>query len=80
MRRWGAALFAWSAVALVVASCEAPVGEPRTQLVVVVDTDAIVQGLVLDDPTLSGAGFLKRVPGGWIGAADPRRDGVALGR
>lgn len=58
MRRWGAALFAWSAVALVVASCEAPVGEPRTQLVVVVDTDAIVQGLVLDDPTLSGAGAI----------------------
>lgn len=32
------------------------------------------------EPTVSGAGFLKRVPGGWIGAADPRRDGVALGR
>jgi gamma-glutamyltranspeptidase/glutathione hydrolase len=28
---------------------------------------------------LSGLGFLKRVPGGWIGAADPRRDGAALG-
>ena len=27
----------------------------------------------------SGLGFAKRVPGGWIGAADPRRDGVALG-
>lgn len=30
-------------------------------------------------PLLSGLGFVKRVPGGWIGAADPRRDGVALG-
>jgi gamma-glutamyltranspeptidase/glutathione hydrolase len=28
---------------------------------------------------LSGLGFLKREGGGWIGAADPRRDGVALG-
>jgi gamma-glutamyltranspeptidase/glutathione hydrolase len=28
---------------------------------------------------LSGLGFLKRDGGGWIGAADPRRDGVALG-
>ena len=35
---------------------------------------------VVVEPTVSGAGFLKRVPGGWIGAADPRRDGVALGR
>jgi gamma-glutamyltranspeptidase/glutathione hydrolase len=26
---------------------------------------------------LSGLAFLKRTPGGWIGAADPRRDGVA---
>ncbi len=32
------------------------------------------------EPTLSGAGFVKRVAGGWIGAADPRRDGVALGQ
>jgi len=24
-------------------------------------------------------GFLKRSAGGWIGAADPRRDGAALG-
>ncbi len=30
-------------------------------------------------PTRSGAGFLRRVEGGWLGAADPRRDGVALG-
>ena len=30
-------------------------------------------------PLLSGLGFLKRAPGGWIGAADPRRDGVAMG-
>jgi gamma-glutamyltranspeptidase / glutathione hydrolase len=35
---------------------------------------------VVVEPTLSGAGFLKRAPGGWIGAADPRRDGLALGR
>jgi gamma-glutamyltranspeptidase/glutathione hydrolase len=26
---------------------------------------------------VSGLGFLKRTPKGWIGAADPRRDGVA---
>ena len=31
-------------------------------------------------PLLSGLGFLKRNPDGWIGAADPRRDGVAMGR
>ena len=30
-------------------------------------------------PLLSGLGFAKRVPGGWVGAADPRRDGTALG-
>jgi gamma-glutamyltranspeptidase/glutathione hydrolase len=30
-------------------------------------------------PLLSGLGFLKRTPEGWIGAADPRRDGEALG-
>lgn len=30
-------------------------------------------------PLVSGLGFLKRTPQGWIGAADPRRDGVALG-
>ncbi|MBK8325464.1 MAG: gamma-glutamyltransferase family protein [Betaproteobacteria bacterium] len=30
-------------------------------------------------PLLSGLGFLKRTPEGWIGAADPRRDGVAMG-
>lgn len=35
---------------------------------------------VVVEPTVSGAGFIKRVGGGWIGAADPRRDGVALGR
>lgn len=31
-------------------------------------------------PLPSGAGFLRRVDGGWLGAADPRRDGVALGQ
>lgn len=30
-------------------------------------------------PMNSGLGFLKRSAGGWIGAADPRRDGAALG-
>ena len=30
-------------------------------------------------PLLSGLGFLKRTPEGWIGAADPRRDGEAMG-
>lgn len=30
-------------------------------------------------PLVSGLGFLKRTPAGWIGAADPRRDGVAMG-
>ncbi|MCA0244033.1 MAG: gamma-glutamyltransferase [Proteobacteria bacterium] len=33
------------------------------------------------EPLPSGAGFLRRVEGGgWLGAADPRRDGVALGQ
>ncbi len=36
------------------------------------------------EPLPSGAGFLRRVDGsrggGWLGAADPRRDGVALGQ
>ena len=31
-------------------------------------------------PMTSGLGFLMRREGGWPGAADPRRDGVALGR
>ena len=31
-------------------------------------------------PMTSGLGFLKRQGDGWLGAADPRRDGVALGR
>ncbi|MFH1603310.1 MAG: gamma-glutamyltransferase, partial [Pseudomonadota bacterium] len=31
-------------------------------------------------PMLSGLGFLMRRGQGWIGAADPRRDGVAEGR
>ncbi|MFN0183247.1 MAG: gamma-glutamyltransferase family protein [Aquabacterium sp.] len=34
---------------------------------------------VVVEPIASGAGFIKRVPGGWLGAADPRRDGLALG-
>jgi gamma-glutamyltranspeptidase/glutathione hydrolase len=35
---------------------------------------------VVVEATTSGAGFLKRSGSGWIGAADPRRDGAALGR
>ena len=35
---------------------------------------------VVVESTRSGAGFIQRVPGGWLGAADPRRDGVALGQ
>jgi gamma-glutamyltranspeptidase / glutathione hydrolase len=31
-------------------------------------------------PMTSGLGFLKRQGDAWLGAADPRRDGVALGR
>jgi gamma-glutamyltranspeptidase/glutathione hydrolase len=31
-------------------------------------------------PMISGLGFLMRRDGGWLGAADPRRDGVAEGR
>ncbi len=31
-------------------------------------------------PLVSGLGFLKRTREGWTGAADPRRDGAALGR
>jgi gamma-glutamyltranspeptidase/glutathione hydrolase len=31
-------------------------------------------------PMLSGLGFLMKRDLGWIGAADPRRDGVALGQ
>lgn len=32
------------------------------------------------DTTVSGAAFQQRVVGGWLGAAEPRRDGVALGQ
>jgi len=31
-------------------------------------------------PMISGLGFLMRHDGGWLGAADPRRDGIAQGR
>jgi Gamma-glutamyltranspeptidase len=30
-------------------------------------------------PMMSGLGFVKRTSVGWIGAADPRRDGASLG-
>ena len=32
---------------------------------------------VVEEPLLSGAGYIKRANGGWIGAADPRRGGNA---
>jgi gamma-glutamyltranspeptidase / glutathione hydrolase len=32
---------------------------------------------VMEGPLLSGAGYIKRMNGGWIGAADPRRGGNA---
>ena len=59
---------------------------PRVQLEADTPKAALAAALkarghdVVVEPTFSGAGFIKRVPGGWIGAADPRRDGVALGR
>jgi gamma-glutamyltranspeptidase / glutathione hydrolase len=34
---------------------------------------------VVKEPTVSGQGYLRRQGAGWLGAADPRRDGVALG-
>ncbi len=59
---------------------------PRVQLEADTPRAALAAALrargheVFVEPTVSGAGFVKRVPGGWIGAADPRRDGLALGR
>ncbi|MBK7262128.1 MAG: gamma-glutamyltransferase family protein [Rubrivivax sp.] len=59
---------------------------PRVQLEAGTARAALADGLralghdVVVQPLPSGAGFLQRVPGGWIGAADPRRDGVALGQ
>ena len=35
---------------------------------------------VVVEPTVSGAAFLRRHGDGWIGGADPRRDGSASGR
>lgn len=35
---------------------------------------------VEEAPLVSGLGFLKRTREGWTGAADPRRDGAAMGR
>jgi gamma-glutamyltranspeptidase/glutathione hydrolase len=36
------------------------------------------KGHALEEAALiSGAGFIRRTPQGWIGAADPRRDGTA---
>lgn len=57
-RRWGAAAVG---LGLAVGSCDTPTGESRPQLVVVVDTDAVVQGLVLADPTLNGAASIDTV-------------------
>ena len=59
---------------------------PRVQLEADTPRAALAAALrargheVVVEPTVSGAGFIKRVSGGWIGAADPRRDGLALGR
>lgn len=58
---------------------------PRVQLEAGTPRAALAEALrargheVTIDPLPSGAAFLKRVDGGWLGAADPRRDGVALG-
>jgi formylglycine-generating enzyme required for sulfatase activity len=43
-----------------VAACD-PVAPPRPQLLVVVDTDAVVQGLVADSPSISGAAAIDTV-------------------
>lgn len=59
---------------------------PRVQLEAGTARAGLATGLralghdVVVEATVSGAGFIRRVPGGWVGAADPRRDGVALGR
>jgi gamma-glutamyltranspeptidase/glutathione hydrolase len=34
---------------------------------------------VAEEPIPTGHAFLRRTPSGWEGAADPRRDGAALG-
>ncbi len=34
---------------------------------------------VAAEPISTGLAFIHRTPNGWVGAADPRRDGVALG-
>jgi gamma-glutamyltranspeptidase/glutathione hydrolase len=39
------------------------------------------RGHVVEEvPLVSGLGFLKRTREGWIGAADPRRDGASMGQ
>ena len=39
------------------------------------------RGHVVEEvPLVSGLGFLKRTRDGWIGAADPRRDGASMGQ
>lgn len=59
---------------------------PRVQLEAGTPRAALAEALrargheVTVDPLPSGAGFLRRVDGGWLGAADPRRDGIALGQ
>lgn len=58
---------------------------PRIQLEAATPRAALAAALrargheVSVDPLPSGAAFLRRVPGGWLGGADPRRDGLALG-
>lgn len=59
---------------------------PRVQLEAGTPRAALAAALrerghdVVVEPMSSGAAFLQRVDGGWLGAADPRRDGVALGQ
>jgi gamma-glutamyltranspeptidase / glutathione hydrolase len=59
---------------------------PRIQLEAGTPRAALAEPLralgheVVVEPTISGAGFVRKLPAGWVGAADPRRDGVALGQ
>ncbi len=58
---------------------------PRVQIEAGSPRERVAAGLrarghdVVVERMLSGLGFLRRDGAGWIGAADPRRDGVALG-
>jgi gamma-glutamyltranspeptidase / glutathione hydrolase len=58
---------------------------PRIQLEKGTAREALAEPLaalgqqVVKEATVSGQGYLRRHGLGWLGAADPRRDGVALG-